>query len=361
MERAEQLKQCSVCLNKEFDRKQGIICKLTNAQADFEGTCPKFSLDKELELKTEQSKMPEKTTQFISKNDKRFIIIAAIIILIGIIISIFNYKRSIVEGALYFFSTVLLAAIPLYKIENIEQKNVALSFFGILEIFFLVGNFMHTEYEEITINFILILLTISVNVFVYKRRIVASGITQNKNFSSSEKKVLKPNICANCIHRNIKQGLELVCKLTNLPTSFDASCRNYKRDKKIDKKKKKGEGLNIDFFFIVIILILHLTSAINNEKNLYHSEFDLIALENLCWNVLSLFPWIFIRRRKIKLVCLYGIVGLNLVPFFLYLCYVVRWGRSFWDEELTVLAAAFNISLVFYIVFYEKYIKNKKW
>jgi len=45
MTRQEHLKFCKTCINRDMDLKVGIICKLTNNIADFEGECESFSLD----------------------------------------------------------------------------------------------------------------------------------------------------------------------------------------------------------------------------------------------------------------------------------------------------------------------------
>jgi len=43
MTREERMKFCSQCDNSKFDTKQGILCGLTNAKADFEDECPDFT------------------------------------------------------------------------------------------------------------------------------------------------------------------------------------------------------------------------------------------------------------------------------------------------------------------------------
>lgn len=43
MTREERVKFCSLCDNAKFDTKQGLLCKLSNAKADFEDECPNFT------------------------------------------------------------------------------------------------------------------------------------------------------------------------------------------------------------------------------------------------------------------------------------------------------------------------------
>ncbi len=46
MNRENQLKSCKKCLNRKFDTRYGIICRLTMKMASFESKCPDFNLDK---------------------------------------------------------------------------------------------------------------------------------------------------------------------------------------------------------------------------------------------------------------------------------------------------------------------------
>ena len=45
MTREEQLRFCSVCKHRKMDMQQGMLCELTNAKADFDGTCPNYDED----------------------------------------------------------------------------------------------------------------------------------------------------------------------------------------------------------------------------------------------------------------------------------------------------------------------------
>ena len=45
MTREERLKFCSVCTNRAFNPKQGMICGITNEVASFEGTCADYKED----------------------------------------------------------------------------------------------------------------------------------------------------------------------------------------------------------------------------------------------------------------------------------------------------------------------------
>jgi rhomboid protease GluP len=45
MDRAHQLEYCKICQHRKFNSRQGIICSLTESQADFEESCASFEID----------------------------------------------------------------------------------------------------------------------------------------------------------------------------------------------------------------------------------------------------------------------------------------------------------------------------
>lgn len=47
MTREERLESCRVCQNRKLDWNIGLVCKLTERVADFEGKCESFILDEE--------------------------------------------------------------------------------------------------------------------------------------------------------------------------------------------------------------------------------------------------------------------------------------------------------------------------
>ena len=63
MTREEHLKFCKKCTNRTFDTKQGIICKLTDKIADFEGDCKHFEHDESTDHENlNQDNLPEGRT-----------------------------------------------------------------------------------------------------------------------------------------------------------------------------------------------------------------------------------------------------------------------------------------------------------
>lgn len=57
MTRKEHLEFCKICMNRDFDRQQGIVCKLTGSIANFNIECLDFKKDIEQEAVVLQKKM----------------------------------------------------------------------------------------------------------------------------------------------------------------------------------------------------------------------------------------------------------------------------------------------------------------
>lgn len=58
MNREAQLTYCKKCNNRKLDLKQGLICSLTGEKANFEETCPSFSLDEAVVARQAQTTEP---------------------------------------------------------------------------------------------------------------------------------------------------------------------------------------------------------------------------------------------------------------------------------------------------------------
>ena len=86
MTREEQLVFCSVCNNRGFDSKVGIVCSLTHEKANFEGTCVDFIEDaKEKALQESQVQLRnDETKKSINKGRIALFIIAGLYIIVGI-------------------------------------------------------------------------------------------------------------------------------------------------------------------------------------------------------------------------------------------------------------------------------------
>ena len=66
MTREEQLKFCSVCKRRKMDMQQGMLCELTNAKADFDGTCPNYDEDTKEKAKNERIEKEYQETLTVS-------------------------------------------------------------------------------------------------------------------------------------------------------------------------------------------------------------------------------------------------------------------------------------------------------
>lgn len=58
MTRDQHLEFCKRCLNRKFDAQQGLVCGLTNRIADFEGSCPSFSIDESVKIEEQAQEAP---------------------------------------------------------------------------------------------------------------------------------------------------------------------------------------------------------------------------------------------------------------------------------------------------------------
>ena len=102
MTREEQLKFCSVCQNRAFNPKNGIVCKLTGEQATFEVSCPDYIVDQSevhMEiLRNESRKMDAKKP--VNRGRYALFIIGGLFILAGL------YEAFIMPGADIFYGSI---------------------------------------------------------------------------------------------------------------------------------------------------------------------------------------------------------------------------------------------------------------
>ncbi|WP_108807662.1 RDD family protein [Aquimarina spinulae] len=105
MTRQEYLQFCKICTNQKFDSKQGIVCRLTDAIANFEDTCTTFEEDPILAEKEKQLTITRTVVGKEASQGKRFTnyILDSICILVfgfvfGIVVAfIFPSMLSILE------------------------------------------------------------------------------------------------------------------------------------------------------------------------------------------------------------------------------------------------------------------------
>ena len=100
MNRAHQLKSCSICLNRGFNLKHGIICGLTKEVATFSGTCPDYKEDvteKGLQEQTNKAKVNQKTKE-INKARIALFIIGVLYVFVGFLEGFFIAGHDILFG-----------------------------------------------------------------------------------------------------------------------------------------------------------------------------------------------------------------------------------------------------------------------
>ena len=127
MTREEQLKFCSVCKHRRMNMHQGMLCELTNAKADFDGTCPNYDEDaKELE-KNERIEQEYQETLTVSGWLAFFlwfgIGVGALMSCVMIIGMIPTSGYSFFGGFLEVLSILCLVAIAVLTIKAFYQKK----------------------------------------------------------------------------------------------------------------------------------------------------------------------------------------------------------------------------------------------
>lgn len=85
MTREEQLEFCSVCKQRQFDSKKGLICGLTNDVATFQGNCPDYVADeKEIEIEEKRKvRVAIEGRSEITKARNALFIIGGFYVLVG--------------------------------------------------------------------------------------------------------------------------------------------------------------------------------------------------------------------------------------------------------------------------------------
>lgn len=87
MTREERLKFCSVCANRAFNPKKGIVCELTKEAATFEGTCSDYNEDlKEVKIEKQRvDSIQSDTNKSINKGRYALFIIGGLYVVVGFV------------------------------------------------------------------------------------------------------------------------------------------------------------------------------------------------------------------------------------------------------------------------------------
>ena len=102
MTREDYIKVCATCTKRSFNPKVGIICGLTNAPADFKGTCPDYNEDenavKQETLRENHDKKQTRGT--INKGRIALFVVGGLYVLVGF------YEAFMILGADILFGII---------------------------------------------------------------------------------------------------------------------------------------------------------------------------------------------------------------------------------------------------------------
>ncbi|EDP95330.1 hypothetical protein U8527_16030 [Kordia algicida OT-1] len=150
VENAQQLAFCKVCKNRLFATDETLLCRLTNAVANFETECTTFSLDDE-SLETTENNVRQNIIKFIHKNYFTFQLKDE------------NYKWLFHKVATPKYKTVQETHGLSFKDINTNQERVGWSFCAIVAVVF--GYTWTTESWHILIW--LLTLFVAIGFFIY--------------------------------------------------------------------------------------------------------------------------------------------------------------------------------------------------
>jgi hypothetical protein len=129
MTREEQLAFCKICINKELDPKQGLLCGLTKKKADFKENCADFDKDEKeaaYMLKQEMAASGDDTVgdpHDFEKNKKKGVMIMAISGIILLISLALGFMPILAAIAFIFGSVMLYRGIQQEKIYMEYQEK----------------------------------------------------------------------------------------------------------------------------------------------------------------------------------------------------------------------------------------------
>jgi uncharacterized RDD family membrane protein YckC len=135
MTREEQLVYCKVCKNQKFDLNQGVICSLTDAPADFNGSCEQYDEDSQLLFKQDLHKIEKELLTREAGLGKRFanyILDLIFMMLLGLVIGVFLGL---------FFAFVSPESLSIFETDNFLIDYL---------MNFIIGMFYYSFFEAIT-------------------------------------------------------------------------------------------------------------------------------------------------------------------------------------------------------------------
>lgn len=133
--REEHLKFCTVCTNRTFNTKYGVVCRLTHEVAAFENSCPDY-IEDEKEVRIEGQKVAteiseKKTT--INKGRSALFIVAGLYVIVGVVEGFFIEGHDILYGIIDWFAAAVFVGFGIWSFYRPYLALIAgLSFYGLL-------------------------------------------------------------------------------------------------------------------------------------------------------------------------------------------------------------------------------------
>jgi hypothetical protein len=159
MTREEQLKFCSVCKNRKMDMRQGMLCGLTDAKADFEDKCENYVEDVAQIIKQENEEKEYQESLGVSGWLAFFLWVGvgvgALVSCIWTIVTVYGAGVNALSGALYAIYTMGLATIAVLTIKAFYQRAtnavaLALTYIAMVAIDGLLGVVLYFIFDDVS-------------------------------------------------------------------------------------------------------------------------------------------------------------------------------------------------------------------
>ncbi|RCW28839.1 hypothetical protein DFO77_13522 [Marinilabilia salmonicolor] len=178
MEPKQRIKVCKTCLNRGFDPKTGLICRLTGQPPEFINLCKDFSAD-EIELKKE-----EQMASFASyasgplSKDALMVLLTALLMIVGFLFAWDDlYYSNFDAGMAKYSIAVYWTAMPILRMEKVIllQRTFYISAFINLLFFSFIslGTYGSSEFKFIFSMYLGIVLFYIVGYFQIRKLIKA--------------------------------------------------------------------------------------------------------------------------------------------------------------------------------------------
>lgn len=117
MTREEYIKICSVCTNRKFNPKEGIICGLTEKPANFELSCPDYNEDaNEVRLvKMKNSHEKKQSNKVVNRARIVLFLVAGLYTFVGIYEAFFMFGAHILFGTIDWIVAAIFIGLAIFS------------------------------------------------------------------------------------------------------------------------------------------------------------------------------------------------------------------------------------------------------